>query len=76
MNIDSIKSDIIDWINTLEDEQTLQELLHFKEGDSFLSDDQKNILNERIEKYEAGDMKFSEWKSVKSRIENKSTDDL
>ena len=68
MNIEALKSDIIEWVNGLNDEQTLKELSHIKEGDSLLLPNQKQELDKRIEKYQIGETEFSDWEAVKNRV--------
>ncbi len=41
-----------------------------------LTTEQEAILNERMERYEKGEMKFSSWDDVKSRIMSKVKNDL
>lgn len=74
MNLDHLKSDLINWVSELEDEQLLLELLHLKEGDSFLSSEHQNVLNERLEQYKAGNTEFSDWESVKKRVQSRQKD--
>lgn len=74
MNLDHLKADLINWVSELDDEQLLLELLHLKEGDSFLSPEHQDVLNERLEQYEAGKTEFSDWESVKSRVQSRQKD--
>ncbi len=79
MDTKSIKIDLIHWLTELQDTSILKELQilkdRHKETDQ-LTTDQEKELDMRLEKYEAGEMKFSSWDTVKDRIRNRAKDAL
>ena len=79
MDTKSIKIDLIHWLTELQDTSILKELQILKDRHKEmydLSTDQEKELDIRLEKYEAGEMKFSSWDTVKDRIRNRAKDAL
>lgn len=79
LDTQSIKIDLIHWLTELQDTSILKELQILKERhkDTYqLSTDQEKGLDSRLEKYEAGEMKFSSWDTVKDRVRNSAKDAL
>ena len=79
MDTKSIKRDLIHWLTELQDPSILKELQILKDRPKEtyqLSTDQEKELDIRLEKYEAGEMKFSSWDTVKDRIRNRAKDAL
>ena len=79
MDTQSIKIDLIHWLTELQDTSILKELQILKDRHKEtyqLSTDQEKELDIRLEKYEAGEMKFSSWDTVKDRIRNRAKDAL
>ena len=74
MDTQSIKIDLIHWLTELQDTSILKELQILKESHKEtyqLSTEQEKELDIRLEKYEAGEMRFSSWDTVKDRIRNR-----
>ena len=79
MDTKSIKIDLIHWLTELQDTSILKELQILKDRHKEthqLTTDQEKELDIRLEKYEAGEMKFSSWDTVKDRIRNRAKDAL
>ena len=77
MDTKSIKIDLIHWLIELQDTSIHKELQILKDRHKEiyqLSTDQEKELDIRLEKYEAGEMKFSSWDTVKDRIRNRAKD--
>ncbi|MFC4870560.1 addiction module protein [Negadavirga shengliensis] len=73
MDIQSVKIDLIHWLTELQDKAVIKQLQGLKEQQerSFeLNAEQKEELDGRLEKYGNGEMEFSPWDTVKSRIRN------
>ncbi len=78
-DIQTLKIDLIHWLTELHDEVILKKLEGMKreQEESFeLSISHKKELDERLKKYEAGEMKFSSWSTVKERIRKRAKDAL
>ncbi|WP_339700138.1 addiction module protein [Algoriphagus aquimarinus] len=74
MDVQSVKIDLIHWLTELQDKSLLKQLQCLKEEQesSFeLSEEQNKELDSRLEKYENGEMKFSQWDDVKERIRSR-----
>lgn len=74
MDVQSVKIDLIHWLTELQDKSLLKQLQGLKEEQesSFeLSEEQNKELDSRLEKYENGKMKFSQWDDVKERIRSR-----
>ena len=70
-NIQALKVDLIHWLTELHDINVLQNLADLKKNQlsSFeLNEEQKAELDNRLEKYSNGQMKFSSCSEVKDRI--------
>lgn len=79
MDTKSIKIDLIHWLTELQDTSIFKELQLLKDRHKEtyqLSTDQEKELDIRLEKYEAGEMRFSSWDTVKDRIRNRAKDAL
>jgi len=79
MDVQSVKIDLIHWLTELQDKSTLKKLQGLKEmqEDVFeLGADQEKELDQRFEKYENGEMKFSSWDTVKDRVRNRTKNGL
>ena len=79
MDTKSIKIDLIHWLTELQHTSILKELQILKDRHKEtyqLSTDQEKEPDIRLEKYEAGEMKFSSWDTVKDRIRNRAKDAL
>lgn len=79
MDVQSVKIDLIHWLTELQDKSILKKLQGLKEEQesSFeLSSEQKKELEGRLEKYENGEMEFSQWDTVKGRVRIRAKDAL
>lgn len=79
MDVQSLKIDLIHWLTELQDKSVLKKLQGLKEEHESsidLSADQQEELDDRLEKYENGEMKFSPWDTVKERVRNRTKDAL
>lgn len=77
MDIQSVKIDLIHWLTELEDTSILKKLQIIKELEEntlLLSEEQQKELDIRLEKYENGQLEFTSWEIVKSRIKNQIND--
>lgn len=73
MDIQRQKIDIIHWLTQLKDKAVLDKIQAIKDDASFdLSSSQKMELNDRLEKYERGEMKFKSWEKTKASIRKRS----
>jgi len=79
MNIQSTKTELIQWLEELQDKEILKKLKSFKEDQediNLLSDEQKVELDKRLRLYKTGKMSFSLWEEAKARIRNEASDAL
>ncbi|MGY6521040.1 MAG: addiction module protein [Mongoliitalea sp.] len=79
MDIQSVKIDLIHWLTLLEDTYVLEKIQSLKEQQesSFeLGEENQIELELRLQKYENGEMQFSSWDEVKSRVRTQSKDGL
>lgn len=79
MDIQSVKIDLIHWLTLLEDTYVLEKIQSLKEQQesSFEIGEENQIeLERRLQKYENGEMQFSSWDEVKSRVRTQSKDGL
>jgi len=77
MDIQSVKIDLIHWLTELEDTSILKKLQIIKELEEntlLLSEEQQKELDIRLEKYENGQLEFTSWEIVKSRMKNQIND--
>ena len=70
MDIPATKIMLIHWLAELEDQSVLEKLIDIQQKTVDLSGEQEEELSRRLTHYEAGDMQFSSWDEVRSRIEN------
>lgn len=70
MDIPTTKIKLIHWLTELEDQSVLEKIIDVQEATVTLTNEQKEELDRRLDSYEAGNMKFSSWDDVKSRIKN------
>jgi hypothetical protein len=71
MGTEEIRLDLIHWISETTDIGVLKKIQKIRHLSSGLSPEQETILEQRMEKYEKGEMKFSTWDEVKKRITSK-----
>ncbi|WP_373521390.1 addiction module protein [Aquiflexum sp.] len=79
MDVKSVKFDLIRWLTELQDKAVLEKLLAFKDESEKLHELKPEYMEElenRLIKYEAGEMKFSSWDAVKNRVKNSAKDKL
>ncbi|MDZ7604878.1 MAG: addiction module protein [Cyclobacteriaceae bacterium] len=79
MDTQSVKIDLIRWLTEVQDTSILEKLQILKESYTEthqLSADQEKELDARLEKYEAGELTFSSWDTIKSRIRDRSKNAL
>lgn len=74
MDTQSLKLDLIHWLTKLKDRATLEKIQAIKAEHLGLSATQEMELNERLEKYEKGEMKFNSWEATKANIRKRSKD--
>lgn len=71
MDVATLKLDLIRWLTQIQDKSLLMKIQLLKEGmenESELSEAQLLELDQRLEKYEAGQLEFSSWEDVKDRL--------
>ena len=66
MKEQDIKLDLIQWIAETNDLESIKKVQSIRNSSIHLTPEQESILDKRMEKYEQGLMKFSEWDVVKS----------
>lgn len=79
MDISSVKLDLIHWLTEVNDHKLLEKLQLIKkeqEKSLHLDESQEEELENRLKKYEAGEMKFASWESSKEKIRSKAKNDL
>lgn len=77
MDIQSLKIDLIHWLTQLKDKTVLEKIQAIKDDEGYyLSSSQQEELNERLEKYERGDMEFKSWEETKASIRSRSKNAL
>lgn len=79
MDVAALKLDLIQWLTQIQDKELLKKIQLLKEGienESELSEDQLLELDQRLEKYEAGQMDFSSWEDVKDRLKTRVKNEL
>jgi putative addiction module component (TIGR02574 family) len=79
MDVQSIKIDLIHWLTEPEDQAILikvQELKEEQEEDYELTKEQRQELETRLGKYEAGETHFSSWDTVQQRVRSRAKDGL
>lgn len=76
MQSKDIKLDLIQWLIETTDKASIKKVADIRNASSDLTPEQEAILNDRMEKYEKGLMKFSSWKDAKKRIVKKTKNAL
>lgn len=77
MDIQNLKIDLIHWLTQLKDKSILAKVKAIKdEQEIALSSEQLDELNERLEKYRKGEMKFKSWEEVKANVRKRSKNAL
>lgn len=77
MDIQNLKIDLIHWLTQLKDKSVLEKILAIKEGKVIeLSPSQKAELDNRLRKYEKGEMKFKSWEQAKASIRKRAKNAL
>ena len=79
MDVAALKLDLIQWLTQIQDKALLKKIQLLKEGienESELSEDQLLELDQRLEKYETGQMDFSSWEDVKDRLKTRVKNEL
>lgn len=78
MDIQSLKIDIIHWLTELKDKSVLEKIYAIKQGEvaDELSSAQQTELENRLKKYERGEMKFKSWEETRTSIRKRSKDAL
>lgn len=78
MDIQSLKIDIIHWLTELKDKNVLERIYAIKEGEegNELSSAQQTELENRLNKYDLGEMEFKSWEETKASIRKRSKDAL
>ncbi len=71
MSAQELKLELIHWLTETTDETVLEKVQAIRDTSSYLSHEQESILEERLEKYDRGEMKFSSWEEVKANIMKK-----
>ena len=75
MDIETLKIDIINWLTGLKDKNVLEKILAIKEEEDIeLTLAQQTELDNRLKKYEGGEMKFKSWEEARSSIIKRSKD--
>ena len=72
MDIQNLKLDLIEWLTQLKDMSVLERINAIKEQERVLTEQQENLLEERLEKYSKGEMKFKSWEETKKSIKERS----
>ena len=69
MGSEEIKLDLIHWLIETTDTEAVKKIQAIRSSSSSgLTPEQEIILDERMEKYEQGQMNFSSWEDAKARI--------
>ncbi|MBX2916950.1 MAG: addiction module component [Cyclobacteriaceae bacterium] len=73
MDIQSLKIDLIQWLTEIKDKSVLEKVKAIKDENGLdLSSEQLLELNDRLEKYELGEMKFKSWEETKTSVRRRS----
>jgi putative addiction module component (TIGR02574 family) len=73
MDIQTLKIDLIHWLTELKDKNILEKIHALKEDEEIeLSPAQQTELDERLKKYERGEMKFKSWDETRASIRKRS----
>ncbi|SEF84069.1 addiction module protein [Algoriphagus boritolerans] len=79
MDVAALKLDLIQWLAQIQDESLLKKIQFIrdsKEENLELSEEQLLELDQRLEKYERGEMNFSSWEKVKERVKNRAKNEI
>lgn len=79
MDVAALKLDLIQWLAQIQDETLLKRIQSIKDSkneDLELSEEQLLELDERLEKYERGEMNFSSWEKVKERVKTRAKNEI
>ncbi len=77
MDKKTIKLELIHWLTELQDTEILKILQKLKEtGEGKLTKAQQKDLQERLNRYDAGELTFIDWKDAKEKIRDKGKDAL
>jgi len=77
MDTESLKLDIIQWLTQLKDKNVLEKIRAIKEEEGFeLSVSQQEELDNRLEKYGRGEMKFKTFEQTKASVRERSKSKL
>ena len=77
MDTQSLKLDIIQWLTQLKDKNVLEKIRAIKEEEGFeLSVSQQEELDNRLEKYGRGEMKFKTLEEAKASVRKRSKNAL
>lgn len=75
MDMQSVKLDLIHWLTELQDTTMLKTLQRLKEtGEGKLTKAQQEDLQDRLNRYESGELTFTPWKEAKERIRQRGKD--
>lgn len=79
MDVAALKLDLIQWLAQIQDETLLKRIQFIKDSKDEgveLSEEQLLELDERLEKYERGEMNFSSWEKVKDRVKTRAKNEI
>ena len=77
MDIQSLKIDIIHWLTEIKDKTVLEKIHAIKEEEDIeLSPAQQTELDNRLRKYDRGEMKFKSWDETRASIRKRSKNAL
>jgi hypothetical protein len=77
MDTQSLKLDIIQWLTKLKSKDVLERIRAIKAEEAFeLSPSQQEELDNRLEKYGRGEMKFKTWEQTKASVRKRSKNAL
>lgn len=74
----TLKLDLIRWLTQIQDKSLLMKIQLLKDGmenEPELSEEQLFELDQRLIKYEAGQMEFSSWEDVKDRLKSRGSNE-
>jgi putative addiction module component (TIGR02574 family) len=79
MDVAALKLDLIQWLAQIQDESLLKKIQLIRDSKEEileLSEEQLLELDQRLEKYERGEMNFSSWEKVKERVKNRAKNEI
>lgn len=75
MDMQSVKLELIQWLTELNDITMLKTLQRLKEAEEGkLTQEQEKDLQDRLHRYEAGELTFTSWKEAKESIRQRGKD--